>query len=501
MRWWGIALCLVATSLPVLAVEPEERARQLELWLEDPLDLRVAEASDLALLPWLDREEAERIVALRREGGLRRWSDLADAGLGAAEIDAIAPFVVLPAPGTSGVEGRVALTAGSRATAPLWGRGQLDVRAGPVAGWGRLRDDTPARWGLRVGHRWSLHAGHVVPLAGLGLVWDDPRARSGTRPVPFPDPVRLAPNPQGRLGVGAGWHGVRGRFLVWWLPGTPNPELTATWGRVRALGMTLTRGAGSVWSAWEHGAWRWRAEWAAVRATPGDPALRAASALRWREGPWRGSVALVDATVAPGPGRDPISGGRLDRPHAGWQGTLRRSGRAGSWAALYRELQRDGRHSQRLRLELAAPLGPGRARIRSQWEDADGELETRVALEWEDRTRGTWRRRIVVRRSVAPGRRTGLLTLSAVRRGPGADLRARIAFAGGDGSSYDAMGVPGGWVLGQWLAPGSTGLWLGVGRLGRRVRLGVGLALEWNPAARPERSVVARLVWSPARDP
>lgn len=75
----------------------EEDVPQLAAWLREPLDLRHADADELALLPWLDAGLGRAIVGLREAGGLHRMDDLLRIpGLDRERLEAIEPFVRLP---------------------------------------------------------------------------------------------------------------------------------------------------------------------------------------------------------------------------------------------------------------------------------------------------------------------------------------------------------------------------------------------------------------------
>jgi len=496
MRWaWLLALLW---TLPALAQDPEETARLLEAWWDEPLDLRRASASELAQLPWLDAADAERIVALRREGALRTWDDLARAGIDARTREAIAPFVGLSPARVARPRVTGGFAAGSRATAPRWGRGWGEVEVGPGVAWIRSRPGSEVRGGLRLGRTVALWVGDHRPTAGLGLVYEDPRARSSTRPVPASDPLRVVRTEATHRGGGLRVEVGRWSVLGWATREEPRPGLVAAWGRERSLGVALRPGPGaaSVWAAADRDVAWWRVEVGVRKRSP-----RAAVALGWRDGAWRGGVAFVDATVSPGVGRDAISGLSLDRPHRVWQVSLRRVGRAGSVSGLVRDLVRDGAADRRVQVEVGRPWGPGRTRARARWDvPTVGAPRTQLSLAWEDRLPGPWRRRVVWRETRGDGVHAALLGVGVSREGR-FPLRAKVAWASGQGSSYDAVGVPASTPLGQWLAPGATGLWLGWGWRGPGLRWGGGMAWEWGAGRRPERSLVMGAEWRPPRSP
>mgnify|MGYP000057368197 CR=1 FL=1 len=174
-----LGACLLASAA---AAQEAEEIEALQLWLEEPLDLREATVEELLLLPWLDRRQAEAVVGLREAGGLRRLEDLdLVPGLGRDQRRALAPFVRLPAAAPA-LRLRLLRRGRARPGDPLRTRDKARM------GWGSWQVAGEGRGGapLRVacgweGERATAWVGQVRARLPWHLLWDDPlgRGRSG----------------------------------------------------------------------------------------------------------------------------------------------------------------------------------------------------------------------------------------------------------------------------------------------------------------------------------
>lgn len=519
----GLVLLLVAASASAQEDDPQVQ-EQWARWLEDPLDLGQASANEIALLPWVDHDQAALIEGLAREGALRRLDDLARVpGLDAETIAALEPFVDLrrdaSRPGGWVWEWRQDETiepaggAGFRRTLRAQGRGveaALRWRDGrAVRGWGRLR-----RGG------WALAAGSLRGRPATDLLRTDPTARSRTAPL------------SSRLHAGAPWVGslssaapsravalsregslVRGAaFLRWSQDGPPS-----AWGQLGVKRDSLAWGLAASLSERIEGAAWWRRRLGAfllrTEAAGGANAWRSAAATLWTPDRWRVGLACTHAFQAHGGGRDPISRLTLDREHRSWQLSVRRRWRRATVTALARRILRgdpaDREKRLRLRLWLRADLTPpavddtgsrwrlfarlGRDREAPE-RAVEADVETQVRLELRRQHRGL-RERVVVARRGRAGAESRALT---VQLDGTTTWRWRVVYAAAEGERSHpwAAGLPHAGLFLRWLGPGDNLTLLGVGRRHGGLRWGTWIASVWTDRGAPSWEGGASLRWS-----
>lgn len=503
MRRCRALLAMVLAALPVAvprgstAAEADDaRLQRLSYWQESPLDLRRADAADIALLPGLDPDLAEGVVGLREAGALHRLEDLLRVpGLGPAELDALQPYVRLGgAAPAAGAELDLAVQR-RRSDGPRWRQATHAVAGGIDLEFVILRSPRPVRRGaarLALGDRVTLSGGDLV-LSGPAEVFAALDSRSRVAPAARPRAAQVRARTDS--GEQPGWTGValgqdgRGFAFVGRGPAGRTAGGLALGGRHEGLRFGLALRAGDGLSAAggfvSHGAGRavsWVEFLAEPRARAGRFGVRLAG-QGWRFG-FDGSAA--DGAMSRG--SDPVTGDRLDRAHEVLQvhGRLRQA----DWSAGF--LAREMRRGPEPRVSRVATL------------DLD--------LVWRPRSRpGPERLDLALR--AAPARR---LTLVAHFRSGSAFLRARFsresdgeesaeifgvdlertlpagrvilaaATVDGDGSRVWTVRRPGTGIYPVWLRPAESLGASGVELQGARLRMGVWAWIRGGGSRAPE---------------
>ena len=320
MRRALAATCAVALACAVAGFDDPERLEVWEVWREDPIDLREAPESDLALLPGSDPTLAAALVALRRDrpdfgrDDLLRLEGVDTHRL--EEWEALACWHVprglrVDATHEVGVD-RIRL----RLRRGAW---NLGVVARSTPRLGRL-----ALSGRVLGT--DLIAGALRPTFGAGTAVGDALGRSRTGPVRGPRAGRV----RGRTDTSPtpGWRGLalrravaRGHVTV--VAGrdpTSSPSWIVHWetrdrGLVAIGGRRPTRIAG--WT--RHAVDDATDVWAEAGAGPDLGSGVTSTGVRRRGPGWSLEAGWTRAGRAVRDGRDPVTGAALDRPHTVWQ--------------------------------------------------------------------------------------------------------------------------------------------------------------------------------------
>jgi len=491
----------------------EEDVPQLAAWLREPLDLRHADADELALLPWLDAGLGRAIVGLREAGGLHRMDDLLRIpGLDRERLEAIEPFVRLP--GGVAWASRIEAFSRWRRAGGSGLRTRIDLRRGDLT-LAAQRNSPPSL--LRAALRWQrgrlvLAGGDLRPGLAWPLLLADPSLRTRTAPPPLGrrDGVRSALSAAveewrgmaaeaslasmhlllvaGRDGSGA----TRSLVLVEHRGALDGPALGAA---------LLGHGGLASWLRWESEGVRARVESvASLRRGEGG---RLCAALRVRRGATAFGFALTASDAHRGVGQDPITGQLLDRRHRVAQAHLRLH--PGRWTvSVLGRVRRRGRIGQvvddrRWQIECAGPLGVSRLRLRWRQDEGEAGEAHRVFGVWwvGGRDRRAWRPGLRLRHERV-GASVSLLGAFDLQGGESWSWKLQLALSRGDRSAPWSAGVPVSGLSSTWLAPRGVGVLVGVarrvgaGRLGLWLRLrqeaggafcsegGAGLRLNWK---------------------
>lgn len=504
-----VLLTILLATAPAWAQEDDPQVQELwSRWLEDPLDLREASAAEIALLPWVDHEEAALIEGLAREGALRELDDLAAVpGLDAETIEALAPFVDLdPLPARR--KGWSWEWRQDETFEPRDGTGfrrTLTARGHGIAAAVRWRDGRAARgWGRVGGRGWTLAAGTLRARPATALLRGDPTVRSRTASLssrlhpaaPWAGSLSVvAPSRATALTLESG--SLQGTAFVVWEDGAP----PSAWGEVRVQRDSLAWGlAADVSESVEGAAW-WRRRLGdvllRVETAGGAVAWRSAAATVWSPDRWRIGLAATHAFQATGGGSDPITQLALDREHRSWQLSVRRRWSGATLTGLARRTQRgdppDREGRSRLRLWLRADLQPPPGdRPRARWQlhlrlgrDREGpdraqeaSPNTQVRVELRRRHAGL-RQRLVVSHRGRPGAESRAMTVQIDGTG---SWRWRVVYAAaiGQRSHPWAAGLPHAALFLHWLAPGENVALVGVGRSRGGLRWGAWFGSVWS---------------------
>lgn len=509
-RCVGVVLLLIGLARSAAPQEDDPQAQALwSRWLDEPLVLREASAGEIALLPWVDHEQAALIEGLAREGSLEDLDDLRQVpGLDEDSIAALAPFVEL---------GGAEEERGSRWRA-RWKQDEL-YESGRAPGYRRtlsleqrhLRASlrarpgrTPRGWAVLRGEGWRIGAGSLRARPPSALLRADPTARSRTAAV------------SSRLDPGAPWRGssstgLSPRVLAAELDrgiaaGSVFVERTADgrtsgWTELRAVGDSLAGGIAVASSeALDGAAWlRRRGPRSMLRAEiAGDGRVwRSSAAWIWTPPRWRVGLATTHAFASAGGGSDPITQLALDREHRGWQLSARRRWPRVTATLLLRQHHRGGvgqrLFQRRTRLWIRySPRGGRPGSESSRWQlrlrlgrdsereerevDPTVELDARLDLR---RRQGDLRQRLVLSRRGRPGAASRALSVQ-IDGGRRPTWRVVHAMAAGERSHPWAAGLHHGGVLLRWLAPGESLVLLSLGSPHGGLRWGAWVAAAWS---------------------
>jgi hypothetical protein len=468
-RVLAFVLLLQLVVLDGLAQEEsvEPMAEILARWAEDPPSIGELDAEELALLPWLDLRLAESIVELHQLGALRSWDDLLLVpGMDRVTLQAVRPFLRLP---SARSRSEIALSGRSRVKSP--GRThQFELsfsRDGAALALGHLAG-AATRASLRARRTaWEIFVGDYAVSRGWQLGDSQDAARSRSAPVSFPRPISLRGHrslttPPPWRGAAAMLHGERSTGLLCVEEDARRASLLAEVLSPLGGGAQLEAGEArrpqaSFWlqSSSDRAA-RWRVQWAPKSATAIAWSARAPQA--------EFGFAATTALGSPRGGSDPISGRRLDRPHASWQVHLRRRGPGEGQTLLHRRIRRSGSSPESLSLlELAGNRAAERWQLRLRHDASGGSTSSlSLRLRWET-PRTPWGGRLRVA-SAFEARSGGFGRLWEMGLAGGSRARwgCQMAFSDGDRSILHVTAPPGSVPSLRWLEGGTSSLTVGV---------------------------------------
>jgi hypothetical protein len=477
--------CLLAVVAPMARADDDEDVLEaLQRWLEQPLDLREATATELVLLPWIDPLTADAIVGLRDAGALQRIEDLRLVpGIDAEILEALRPFVSLsPAAPRPALSVRLESALDSAGSSRHGGWAQLQW--GAARALARLRRSSGGaalqRGALDVhGERLELVVGDLQPATGSGLLLGEPAARSRTGPVALGERFGLRPY---TATAPPRWRGLAGATRLSRLAALAALADDPISGRRRALvagshalgdgGALVVGGALAVhggdaqtglWVQRTRGTARLRCE----LAMPSHSPARVAAALEARGERARLGLALTADPAGLGEGEDPITRLPLDRPHGALQATLVR--RVDRWSATFlaRRMRRGAPGAERTQDRFEADAeGPGPAGLWRAWARVDLEgpgpasPELTTAVRWRDPPGiGGPQREVAARRLWSASGGGSILIATAIRGALGGTAGAHwllAAAACSGGAAPWAIAAPGYGAVGAWVPAGGA---------------------------------------------